>query len=385
MKKRVLKTLLSTVVCVSMLGTTCLASSQIPELDRDHMSSTITGDSTVENPIYKVSVPTSITFAVDPFEQKNQSQIYSQELQLINKSNVPVKVTATVKVVGKVDSTDSTKKLVTVVDAESKVTETNANKIVYIAAEIPSAVTETAAAAAAYPIALKKVGDDVYDATKVPSSDAASATDVQDYVNTTAVTGTYTTSKKVTVGETDTELVFALAGATYQSYYTASDKSTSTVQLKSVAADKKGSAVFRFCGKVNTKAAWAAGDLTATVTYDLIGLTGTNYNAVSYVTGAHAYVASEEAPTFTAAIGKITYTKGAGDTGLASITKIEASWGGTFYDVTNQIDDDGNGTLTIKAANLDAWGTDPIPTKVTYTNRAGTSVTTEAIDVTAKQ
>lgn len=298
MKNKAVRALLATALCVSMLGTTAAAST-IPELDKDNMGSTITGGSTVESPIYKVTVPTKVVFAVDPFEQKEQSQIYSQELLLINKSNVPVQVTAAVKVEGGSD--------VTVVDAESKVTETDTAKKVYIAAEIPSAVTETPEAATAYPTALVTDSADntVYQSGKAPAS--ATTTDLEDMVDTSAVTGTYTSSKKVTLGATDTELVFALAGATYQQYYTADDKSTSATQFKAVAADEKGSTVFRFSGKVNTKATWADNDLTATVKYDLIGLTGTNYDAANIASDAHAYVITAPETDGTAAVS-IPYT-----------------------------------------------------------------------------
>lgn len=363
MKRKVVKTLLTTAVCVSMLGTTCLAAgTPPPQLDSTNMSSTIEGDSTVQNPIYKVSVPTKITFAVDPFEQKQQSQIYSQELQLINKSNVPVQVTAAVKVVGKVDTTDADNpvKLVTVVDAENKVTETNDAKKVYVAVEVPSDVTETKANAAAYPTALKKsdTTGKVYDANQVPD-DVADATALTDMVDVTAVKGTYTTSKKVTVGEEDSKLVFALAGATYQEYCTdKTDLTKTAVQYKEVAASEAGSAVFRFCGKVNTKAAWADGDLKATVKYDLIGLTGTNYSATTYVTGAHAYVATVPESDGSTAV-RIKFTGNKPSAGTVSIkspgTANAFTPAASQYPANIEITDT---EIVIKATWLNGWRTE---------------------------
>jgi len=329
MKRRVVKTLLTTAVCVSMLGTTCLASNPPSELVAGTTSSTITGDSTVENPIYKVTVPTEITFAVDPFEQKNQSQIYSKELPLINKSNVAVQVTASVKVEGKVDANDATKS-VTVVDAESKVTETDTAKKVYIAAQIPKDVAETDADAAAYPTALKKslTTNKVYADNQVPDS-VTDAAALEDMVDTTAVKGTYTNSKKVTLSGSDTKLVFVLEKATYQEYCTdKTDLDKTASQYKEVATGTNGSTVFRFWGKVNTKATWENNDLKATVKYDLIGLTGTNYAAAAATVdaNAHAYVASTPESDGTTAVS-IPFTGTAPTAGTITIT---AAGGATF-------------------------------------------------------
>lgn len=362
MKNKAVRALLATALCVSMLGTTAAAA------DQDLSSTTgttINGDSTVENPVYRLTVPTGVTFAVDPFEQKNQSQIYSQELLMINKSNVPVQVTASVKVEGAAGQD------VTLVDAESKVTETDTAKKVYIAAEIPSTVTETTAAAAAYPTALVTDGQDVYESGsgKAP---AGATTAVEDMVDTTAVAGTYTSSKKVTLGATDTELVFALAGATYQQYYTKDDKSTSASQFKAVAADEKGSTVFRFCGKVNTKAAWADNDLSATVKYDLIGLTGTNYAAANIATDAHAYVIAtpESDGTTDIHIAFEGAKPAVGDVSIKSPVAATAAYkpGADQYPKNIEITDT---EIVIKTTWLTAWSGNAAYGKGTYTVTAG--------------
>lgn len=278
MKQKIAKMVLAVTLCTAMLGTTAMAASQ--DLTATTGGS-ITGDSTVVNPSYKVVVPTTLVFGIDPFQQKGQSQIYSEDFYVINKSNVPVQLDCAVTLTAGTD--------VVIKDAEADVTETNADKLVYMAAEIAGDVTETSAAAAAYSTALKKDGDDVYEATVAPGGSA-----LEDMIDVTSVAGAYTTSKKVPLkaDATGTKLTFALNKAEYQTYYTVADKSASASQYKAMAADKGGSASFRFSGKVNTKATWAASAVTATVAYTFNGLTPENYTALTTTpaANAHAYV-----------------------------------------------------------------------------------------------
>jgi len=391
MKKKVVSMLLAVAMCTSALGTTCFAAAG--ELDETNQSTTVTGDSTVANPKYKVTVPTTITFAVDPFEQKKQSQIYSQELPITNKSNIPVQITASVKVEAGAGKT------VTIVDAESKVTETNTDKIVYIAAQIAGDLTETPKAAAAYttPLVKDSAGSDVYDASLAsalsgltpPVTTAALA----DMVDVEKVEGDYTQSKAVTIGTTNTDMVFALAAAQYQEYFTDKDKKVSDSQFKAVAASKKGSAVFRFSGKVNTKAAWGDNDLKATVVYTMMGLTDTNYTAMTATPdpNAHAYVVQDEAPTFTASATPLTidYTAGIGDSGVASIDSVIAMWDADEYDIYSAnttsgwaaATDDGSTITFDNVSGITAFASAPgaadgkLDVTVNYTDNAGNEQT----------
>ena len=185
---------------------------------------------------------------------------------------------------------------VTIKDSAADVTETTTDKLIYMEAEIPGAVAETSANPAAYPTALKKddVSGDVYEATKVPSS--VTASDLNDMVDTTDAKGTYTSSKKIGLGTVEKKLSFALEKAEYQEYFTVDDQSATAKQFKAVAASQKGSSAFRFSGKVNTKATWAANAVTAKVKYTFNGLTGTNYSDLTATPDAtaHAYIAGNQ-------------------------------------------------------------------------------------------
>lgn len=284
MKRRIATTLMAVTLCTAMLGSTALAANG--ELGETELTtgSTITGDSGVENPTYKIVVPTQLDFAVDPFEQKGQSQIYSKDFYMVNKSNVPVQLDCAVTLTAGTD--------VTIKDNADDVTETNNDKLIYMEAEIPGAVTGTDAEdAAAYEVALKKSGTTYYKSDMVPD-DVTDAADAEEMIDTTDAKGTYTNNKKVALGTAEKTLSFALEKADYVEYYTAKDLSSTAKQFKQVAASDKGNAAFRFSGKVNTKATWAESAVTATVKYTFNGLTGTNYAALvaTPVADAHAYV-----------------------------------------------------------------------------------------------
>lgn len=286
MKRKMVTTLMAVTLCTSMLGSTAFATAFDGNLGESNLGDTgvtVEGDSGLENPTYKIVVPTTLDFAVDPFEQKEQSQVYSKDFYMVNKSNVPVQLDCAVTLTAGTD--------VTIKDKAEDVTETNSDKLIYMEAEIPGAVTETTADPAAYPTALVTDGTDTYEngTGKAPSG---ATTAVEDMEDTTEATGTYTSNKKVGLGTTEKKLSFALDKATYKDYFTKDDKSTSAKQYQKVAASQAGSAAFRFSGKVNTKATWAANAVTAKVKYTFNGLTGTNYTALTGtpVANAHAYV-----------------------------------------------------------------------------------------------
>lgn len=282
MKRRMATTLMAATLCTAMLGSTALAK----DLGEAEMGgSTITGDSGVENPTYKIVVPTSLDFAVDPFQQKGQSQIYSKDFYMVNKSNVPVQLDCGVTLTAGTG--------VILKNSAEEVTETNSDKLIYMEAEIPGAVTESTGSAAAFTTPLKTDGTKFWEASVAPTTASA---DADNMVDTTDAIGTYTTSKKIGLGAAEKTLSFALKEADYQEYYTAEDMSTSAKQFKQVAASQAGSTAFRFSGKVNTKATWAASAVTATVKYTFNGLTPGNYNDLTSKpdAAAHAYVAGNQ-------------------------------------------------------------------------------------------
>lgn len=374
MKRKFLSMLLVAAMCTSMMGTVCFAAGG--ELDGDDMTgATITGDATVENPVYKVVVPTDLTFAIDPFEQKGSgSQIFSEDFSMINKSNVAVRVNAAVTVAGK----DST---VTLKTTEADVKEDDSSKQVYIAVQVPSAVAGTAAAAAKYPTSLGTDSNGDYYDNSLADTDLT-LTEVTEVVDVTGVTGTYTTSAKVALdAEGKANCLFALDKAVYTEYYSAKDKSTTAKQFKTCAASEAGVATFRFTGKVNSKAAWAAGDVTASVTYTFIGLSGDNYTALlaKNVENTHAYVVEDADPTFDCSeVGVITYTTGGGTLALDKITKMEAVYAGkvfNFYTVAGTKDE--NSKVTVDAAYMANYAKAgaTVEATVTYLNKAGDTKT----------
>lgn len=355
MRQRAIKTLMAATLCVAMVGGTAIAA----PLTNPATGGQVTGTSTVENPIYKIEVPTDLVFAIDPFVQKGQSQIYSEDFSMINKSNVAVRVDCAVTLAAGTD--------VVIKDSADDVKETGTEKLVYMEAEVPSAVTETAETAAAYETALKKDNNDYYAATV--AGGISGATDADEMVDTTAVAGTYTQKAKVGLksGTTPTKLTFALKEADYTTYYTAADKSTSAKQFKNVAANNAGSATFRFGGKVNSKATWAASAVTATVDYTFNGLTPENYTALiaKEVANSHAYVVEDMDPsiaatgTYNKADGKITANvnlgTGAKATTIKSVTYGSSNNPTTVLPVANYRVNDSVFEGTAEDFVIDAW------------------------------
>lgn len=334
-KQKFVKTLLVTTLCTAMAASTCFAGATT---GGGELSSTagsqIEGVADVINPVYKVVVPTNLTFSIDPFSQKGQSQIYSEDLPIINKSNVPVRVNVNVKVEPK----DAT---VTLVETEAKVSETNSDKIIYMAAQVPTAIAETKDAAAAYTTPLEKDGSGkYYDASDKPGSGTTVADEM---VNTTNASGTYTDSVKTTLDSIGVDMLFALQKADYVEYFKESDASFKGQEYKQTAASEEGTAVFRFWGKVNSKAEWAAADVKATAKYTFLGLSSDNYDALKGLEvdaeaggKAHGYVAENAAPTFTSTTaGEIAFTAGSGTAAFKEIVAVNATYSGAVYDVYN--------------------------------------------------
>lgn len=52
------------------------------------------GVATIRNPVFSVTLPTTINFTIDPFDILDNGQIHSPEFAVINRSNVPVVVQA---------------------------------------------------------------------------------------------------------------------------------------------------------------------------------------------------------------------------------------------------------------------------------------------------
>lgn len=344
-----------------------------------------TATPTVTAPIYSfdvenVVVPTTFVVAFNPDEltvktgtsTTSTAQVLSKNYGILNKSTKGKIVTITLTVEDK--NTGDNK--VTFVASDSDATGAEAGEYAIHLAAVPADNTEV------------KVGATPGSADKDTDGDALAD------VSMTAAAD----EKAVTMKAGENKIAFKLDKAIYTAK--ASDALTlggtpsntsnpndvsGNFELTGVAANGKGITGFTFKGAINKNADWTK--LTAGIEISAVYSFANAKSTDTIIEGTGAMVnavVASVAPTFTPATGKITYTTGSGNDGLASITKIEASWGGVFYDVTNQLTDDSNGNLTINAANVDAWGADPVPVKITYTNGAGTSVTTPEFNVTAK-
>lgn len=290
MKNKILSLLLAGAMVLSMSTTPVLAAGG--ELTDSGTGGSITADSDLEKPEYKVVVPTTLVFAIDPFEQAGKSQVYSEDLTIINKSNVPVKIKASVAVVDKA-GTD-----VTFQTSESAVSEADTSKNLFFAVEVAKTVTETAKAAESYTTKIYEDSNGKLDTTDAGTETEVKMTDV-DYVTTTY--GADTVKVPATAAKA-AEVTFALAGAKYIEYHDDS-ADADKIAFQQMAASNAGSAAFRFSGKVNTTAAWADDEITATVTYTFTGLSGTNYSALAAkatASGSQGYIPSSVAPSLAA-------------------------------------------------------------------------------------
>ncbi len=388
MKKRIVTAMLAAMMVLSV-GTTALAA---VDGVTSGASGNVTVGTEVKPPIYKVSVPTTLKFYIDPFEQLgNGSSITSDDFAFINKSNVAVALDVTLNATKGDDVTFAT--------TEAGVTETNTNKIAFLQAQIPSAVSETSATGTTFvksddfttSVALLKgtVGSDtVYYINTSDPDTSADGTDgdgnntndyevadegavTTDMIDTTAAAGNYATSEKVAIDTTNgTKLKFVLDEADYITYYNNYDDTQAAgTAFKNVAASQNGSAVFRFSGKVNTLADWQTADIGTTVTYAFNGLTDENYDAATIVTNTHAFVGSENvapanaAPTLTngntftitadANAGQdltIPMSLGSGTLGATLVTRVDCN-GGTITTDKYSVTDAG---LVLDSAFVDA-------------------------------
>lgn len=381
MRKKMIAALLSVMVCSAMIGSTVFAATT-SDLSGSSNGSSIDGDSTLVEPIYKITVPTALTFGVDAFEQNGRSQIYSVDYPIINKSNVNVKVDVKLEVAPKSGVTINFK------DSADDVGNTGTDKDVWFAAAVPTEVTETADGAASYTKPIFKVTstsitDGIYvevaagegdaeaktaaetiDATGFAAGENPVATEVKT-TNTTGVTGTfnYTTGNFATTTLKDTAetLTFALEKATYLEFHTQADLNKTEKVYQAVAAtDQKGTATFRFMGKVNDAATWTDKDLHAKATYTFIGLSDANY-ATATTGDSRVAVGSD----FAHALVK---------TAPANVAPSSTQNGQTisFSKATGVVIDIDLGSGNLKATNVKSIFTGPAADSVT-TTFAGTS------------
>lgn len=380
------------------LCTTLLAGSTLTAAAADAtvagQGNTVNGENGVEDPIYSVTIPATLEFAVDAFEQKGQGQIVSTDISCTNNSNVAIKMNVAITLA---DST-GTGTVAFATSADDVSTEEDV-KSVFMQAQVAETVTETKNAAATYTTAVVK--DDA--GTYYTTNDVAVAVTGNASVVTSAatemesvksVTGTAADTPVVyTLGTEATELDFALAASDYIKYYTSA--SATAQQFKTTAADNKSSACYTFTGKVNPNVVWVDDDFKATAVYTFKGMTTSDYTTAEFVTGAHALLqkpVDPVAPTFASTTkGVITWSGDAGTGAVSEITKIEIEYSGSTYDILAAQSglweaatvDVSNKKITLDSSIADTFGEDLTAT-ITYKDSSDTPVTKTAENVAVK-
>lgn len=393
MRKKMLSALLSVMTCTALFGTTVLASSGGNLTGRG--DSTVDGDSTIVNPIYSVVVPTTLVFGLDAFEQNGNgnSQIYSVDFPIVNKSNVNVKVNVSLKVEDTSTAADIVFK-----DSAADVSHTGSARDVWFAAAVPTAITETPGTPAPVVVGsdnlykvtspLDSTGIYVVAATSAAAQTLATAIDGTKYASPTAtavtqapidVTGTYTTAgtdyAAITLNSTVSPLTFALKKATYLEYYDTA--STKKKLFDTMDGTKAGSATYRFVGAINDAADWLANDIKATAVYNFNGLSEANYlalqtpdNQVEVASGtyAHALVKTATGPSATVTSGNyklsaptavsVAIDYGTGNAAAAAGAVVLTQANGTALPASTFTYDIPSKVLTIKAdAGVLKYGT----------------------------
>lgn len=236
MRKSMSKKLLALTMGITMLSTCVVANAEITSQGGE--SAGLETDTSVSNPVYSLTVPTTASVAIDPMQMtKSGESIVSGDFAIINGSEVPVVVTCTaylstvaseVTVVNKADVPDG-----------SDIADTS--KKAYIGLAVPKDITAT---------------DDDTDG-------------VMDKVE-----GTYTDKVDVQIPATaktkddGTQIQFILNKATFD---------TSQTPHKIQSSDKTACAAFKLSGLVNPNAAWTASDIKVTTVYKMQGVTGAYY------------------------------------------------------------------------------------------------------------
>lgn len=228
-------------------------------------SSEITGDNTVENGIFNVVLPTEVTFAVDPMELLNKAedgpnaaapgkesnQIASTNLNIINQSNYAIRVDAYTSL--KLNSD------IKLQDDITKVTEDSTDKVLYLGiGSLTEAKPEKDADTGLFAVKTK------YEIDKIKTKDVAAGATPEPQVNQPvgkkpADTNSY---------KYDTKISCVLDKVAY-----------TDVDGVSTAGDPglTNAGGFVFYGKVNSRAPWTDGDITANVVFDVKGMSASEY------------------------------------------------------------------------------------------------------------
>ena len=343
MKKRIFSIVMSAML-VGSISVASVYADTIPESGLGEALSdvTVTEDLDVKNPVYKIVVPTSYDFAVDPFEQMDEgSQIASSDYYVINKSNVNVTTDISFKLAknSAVSTTLADKKAsydedthtkgyldiaaspsaidkdknaaslwigaaaaynVTPVNATAKATKLNLNSTTDDASKVyvkddestdikvfkssitPTGYTAATSADSIGGIAYKNDGTFEYD-------DITGVSATKYWADTTTGEGkegalkdlTDASPNVITLGTEATKMRLALAKANSVDVYTDAAATTSVQATGSATAD--GVTAFRLVGAANPNYKWAASLIDLTVSYNFNGIAASDYGTLKYV------------------------------------------------------------------------------------------------------
>ena len=412
------RSLILSLIIAMMMGNTVMAAENAMDETQVGRDQTVNGSMEVEDPVYRVVVPTDFTFAVDAFQQREDTQIVSPALAVINKSNIPVKLSVALSL----GTTTDTK----FVSSDADVKDDETSRTIHLQARIADTIEEEKAAAADYKdlsgvdIAGMFAGtvDGVtkyYETTDIATAlkrdtESPAAVSPEEMVDVIKVTGTAaSTPVMVTLGTSATKLEFALAASEYIEYYTDAADATKTAKaFKTVAENQASSISFDFAGKVNPNIVWADGDFSATAVYNFRGMTADDYAAYSnentedgkvFVENAHGYIGEKVdpvEPTFASSTPLlITWSGDKGTSALTEITSIIVTNNGKTFDVYKELaatwgaanPDIPNDKVTLDngvAALADLVGANTVAAVITYTDASGKTDCTGNVTLTLK-
>lgn len=270
-------------------------------------SGTITGDSTVDNVIVEVILPTSLDFALDPLglDTTGDNQIATQDFFFVNQTFAPVKVSVDITA-----ETSGGAVLVATTGGLSLDDTSVTDKELYFGAlgatGLTGASITTTTAGVSYSA--------IFGSTTGPAASYATVSAVADTLVTLTPSSDGTTGAAV--------LSFALDKAV--------ESSTTPGSIESLAAADAGVAAFQFYSQLNTYAEWEDNDISVSGTYTLIPLRDTTYSGYDYIDGSLNQLVPEVVtpPTPPTPYGGITgFIVGTDTTGttIAAITSSKAS------------------------------------------------------------
>ncbi len=203
----------------------------------------------------------------------------------------------------------------------------------------------------------------------------------------------------VALGTDSVSVAFALEKANYYKVYSKSSDTAGTDKFYKGASAADGGTAFRLTGAANSRAAWAANDVKASITYSFLGIRGANYATqtedtatdnpnIAYVANTAKLLKEVSGPEFTistSTLGLVSYTVGDGDDALDSITGITWEYESEQVSVlgNNVIHDAAAKTLKLSDGAMSYWASQ-VSTKTATVTYKPTGNATKTAEITFK-